>query len=163
MRGYRWRGCAIAERFRSDDAPNFTTTQGNTDMDTDTRTRIECTNWDEAGGPRSCVAVEFHAETKGGRTRRSASLPRGPSTGGPRSCAAVMATADATGRDPPATLGGPRSCAAAMGRATDAQERVPPYVGGSTSLRWGFDLPTLGVRPSYVGKRHFPPAGAGSG
>ena len=45
-------------------------------MDTDTRTRIECTNWDEAGGPRSCVAVEFHAETKGGRTRRSASLPQ---------------------------------------------------------------------------------------
>ena len=35
-------------------------------MDTDTRTRIECTNWDEAGGPRSCVAVEFHAETRGG-------------------------------------------------------------------------------------------------
>ena len=30
-------------------------------------------------------------------------------------------------------------------------EWCAPYVGGSGSLRWGFGLPTLGVRAPYVG------------
>ena len=119
MEGVRdWR--EVRQRQR----PLLTTTQGNTGMDTDTRTRIECTNWDEAGGPRSCVAVEFHAETKGGRTRRSASLPRGRNGKGGRAGARPSRRRDG-------------------GRA-DAMGRVPPYVGGSSSLRWGFDLPTFG-------------------
>ena len=32
MRGYLWRGCAIAERFRSDDAPSQTPHKGDTKM-----------------------------------------------------------------------------------------------------------------------------------
>ena len=86
------------------------------------------------------------------RTRRGASLPHGPSTGGPRSCAAAMGGDGRAGARP------------SRGRDGARPSRVALLREGRAPARPGASLPTLGVRPPYVGglaslrlEKTFPP------